>query len=147
MESRVVAVVALPGAPFIKHHVSRVGQCCQRDPGENYERCQQQHRRPGYRIESAVYSKYAHRGRDRPDGDTVHERDGCRPDVVESISSGIAHVPSANPVDLVPHWADALEELLARDDLTAEQKLEIADLFSTAGLGVQWSESADVRPD
>lgn len=48
---------------------------------------------------------------------------------------------------LVPKWAAGLKELLARDDFTAEQKREIAALFSTGDFRVGWGEELDVSPE
>jgi hypothetical protein len=48
--------------------------------------------------------------------------------------------------ELVPRWASAIDQLLDRDDLTPDQKREIAALFSTGGFEVAWSEESDVRP-
>jgi hypothetical protein len=49
--------------------------------------------------------------------------------------------------ETVPRWADAIEELLTRDDLTPDQKRDIAELFSTPAFQVEWNERAEVSPD
>jgi len=45
------------------------------------------------------------------------------------------------------HCETTIEETLDRDDLTADQKRDIAALFSTPPSHVEWSERAEVSPD
>lgn len=79
----------------------------------------------------------------RTDGDYAHRKDAIEQAARFYDQNKTASV--VNACEDIPRLARAVEQLLAREDLTTEQKQKIAELFDLGGsFGVTYAETTSV---